>query len=97
MSALFTPSTLRSLEFPNRIFVSPIYQLFGRTWRGDHVHMIHLGSLALSSAAMLFIEATAVEPDGCITPGDLGLWDDATEAALRPRARGNPPVFDDRP
>ncbi len=47
-------------------------------------HMIHLGNLALSGAGMLCIEATAVEPDGRITPGDLGLWDDATEAALKP-------------
>ncbi|KND61485.1 NADH:flavin oxidoreductase, Old Yellow Enzyme family [Candidatus Burkholderia verschuerenii] len=47
-------------------------------------HMIHLGSLALSGAGMLFIEATAVEPDGRITPADLGLWDDVTENALRP-------------
>ncbi len=47
-------------------------------------HMMHLGTLALSGAGMLIIEATAVEPDGRITPGDLGLWDDATETALRP-------------
>ena len=45
-------------------------------------HMIHLGHLALSGAALLFVEATAVEPDGRITPGDLGLWSDETEAAL---------------
>ena len=47
-------------------------------------HMLHLGHLALSGAAMLCLEATAVEPDGRITDGDLGLWDDATEAALVP-------------
>jgi 2,4-dienoyl-CoA reductase-like NADH-dependent reductase (Old Yellow Enzyme family) len=46
--------------------------------------MIHLGGLALSGAGMLCIEATAVEPEGRITPACLGLWDDATEAALRP-------------
>ena len=46
--------------------------------------MIHLGISRLSGAGMLFIEATAVEPEGRITPGDLGLWDDATEAALKP-------------
>jgi NADPH2 dehydrogenase len=45
---------------------------------------MHLGSLALSGAGMLCIEATAVEADGRITPADLGLYDDATEAALRP-------------
>ena len=47
-------------------------------------HLIHLGHLALSGAALLTIEATAVEPEGRITPGDLGLWDDRTEAALKP-------------
>jgi 2,4-dienoyl-CoA reductase-like NADH-dependent reductase (Old Yellow Enzyme family) len=46
--------------------------------------MIHLGHLALSGAGMMMIEATAVVPEGRITPTDLGLWDDATEAALKP-------------
>jgi 2,4-dienoyl-CoA reductase-like NADH-dependent reductase (Old Yellow Enzyme family) len=50
-------------------------------------HHVHLGSLAISGAALLCIEATAVEPDGRITAGDLGLWDDATEAALQPVLR----------
>jgi 2,4-dienoyl-CoA reductase-like NADH-dependent reductase (Old Yellow Enzyme family) len=47
-----------------------------------HWHLIHLGTMAQSGAGMLCIEATAVEPAGRITPGDLGLWDDQTEAAL---------------
>jgi 2,4-dienoyl-CoA reductase-like NADH-dependent reductase (Old Yellow Enzyme family) len=84
MSALFTPSTLRGLHLPNRIFVSPMCQYSAVRGEATAWHMIHLGSLALSGASMLFIEATAVEPDGRITPGDLGLWDDATEDALRP-------------
>ena len=83
MSALFTPTTLRSLQIPNRIFVSPMCQYSAERGEATAWHMIHLGQLALSGAGMLFIEATAVEPDGRITPGDLGLWDDATEAALR--------------
>jgi 2,4-dienoyl-CoA reductase-like NADH-dependent reductase (Old Yellow Enzyme family) len=84
MSALFTPTTLRSLHIPNRIFISPMCQYSAERGEATDWHMIHLGSLALSGAGMLFIEATAVEPDGRITPGDLGLWDDATENALRP-------------
>jgi 2,4-dienoyl-CoA reductase-like NADH-dependent reductase (Old Yellow Enzyme family) len=84
MSALFTPTTLRSLRLPNRIVISPMCQYSAERGEASAWHMMHLGSLALSGAAMLFIEATAVEPDGRITPGDLGLWDDATEAALRP-------------
>src|ERR1700712_3235907 len=47
-------------------------------------HVVHLGGLALSGASAVFIEATAVEPAGRITHGDLGLWDDQTEAALEP-------------
>ncbi len=47
-------------------------------------HLIHLGTLSLSGAGMLCIEGTAVEPEGRITPSDLGLWNDATEAALVP-------------
>ncbi len=47
-------------------------------------HFIHIGSLALSGAGMLCIEATAVEPAGRIAPGCLGLWDDVTEAAFKP-------------
>lgn len=46
-------------------------------------HRIHLGQLAFSGAGLLILEATAVEPAGRISPGDLGLWDDETENALR--------------
>ncbi|PZR50137.1 NADH:flavin oxidoreductase/NADH oxidase [Paraburkholderia fungorum] len=84
MSALFSPLTLRSVTLPNRIVVSPMCQYSAERGEATAWHMIHLGSMALSGAGMLCIEATAVEPDGRITPGDLGLWDDATEAALVP-------------
>ena len=84
MSALFSPLTLRSVTLPNRIVVSPMCQYSAERGEATAWHMIHLGSLALSGAGMLCIEATSVEPDGRITPGDLGLWDDATEAALVP-------------
>ena len=84
MSALFSPFTLRRLTVPNRIMVSPMCQYSAENGAATAWHMIHLGQLALSGAGMLFIEATAVEPEGRITAGDLGLWDDATEAALKP-------------
>src|SRR5471032_1763253 len=84
MSALFSSLTLRSVTLPNRIVVSPMCQYSAERGEATAWHMIHLGSLALSGASMLCIEATSVEPDGRITPGDLGLWDDATEAALVP-------------
>ena len=84
MSALFSPLTLRSVTLPNRIVVSPMCQYSADRGEATAWHMIHLGSMALSGAGMLCIEATSVEPDGRITPGDLGLWDDVTEAALVP-------------
>jgi 2,4-dienoyl-CoA reductase-like NADH-dependent reductase (Old Yellow Enzyme family) len=84
MSALFTPLTLRSVTLPNRIVVSPMCQYSAERGEATAWHMIHLGHLALSGAGMLCIEATAIEPDGRITPADLGLWDDVTEEALKP-------------
>jgi 2,4-dienoyl-CoA reductase-like NADH-dependent reductase (Old Yellow Enzyme family) len=84
MSALFSPFTLRGMKLPNRIVISPMCQYSAERGEATAWHMIHLGHLALSGASMLCLEATAVEPDGRITPGDLGLWDDATEAALKP-------------
>jgi NADPH2 dehydrogenase len=83
MSVLFSPFPLRKLVLPNRIVVSPMCQYVAVDGKPTHWHLIHLGTMALSGAGMLGIEATAVEPAGRITPGDLGLWDDQTEAALR--------------
>src|SRR5215813_8611363 len=84
MSVLFSPITLRGLTLRNRIVVSPMCQYSAKDGEAAVWHMIHLGSLALSGAGLLTIEATAVEADGRITPADLGLWNDATEAALKP-------------
>ncbi|WP_175874004.1 NADH:flavin oxidoreductase/NADH oxidase [Burkholderia sp. BCC0397] len=84
MTALFSPFTLRGVTLPNRIVISPMCQYSAERGEATDWHMIHLGHLALSGAGLLCIEATAVEPDGRITHGDLGLWDDVTEAALEP-------------
>lgn len=84
MSQLFSPYTLRSLTLPNRIVVSPMCQYSADNGAATAWHMIHLGHLALSGAGMLMIEATAVEAAGRITTTDLGLWNDANEAALVP-------------
>ena len=84
MSVLFSPFALRGLVLPNRIVVSPMCQYVAEEGRATAWHLIHLGSMALSGAGVLTIEATAVEPIGRITPGCLGLWDDATEEALKP-------------
>lgn len=83
MSALFSPFSLRGLNLSNRIMISPMCQYSADHGAAADWHIIHLGNLALSGAGMLCIEATAVEADGRITPGCLGLWDDRTEAALK--------------
>jgi len=83
MSALFSPITLRHASLPNRIIVSPMCQYSAEDGLANKWHEVHLATLGLSGAAMLCIESTAVEPQGRITPGDLGLWNDATEAALK--------------
>jgi 2,4-dienoyl-CoA reductase-like NADH-dependent reductase (Old Yellow Enzyme family) len=82
MSQLFTPTQAGPLRLANRIVIAPMCEYSADAGCATDWHMIHLGHLALSGAALLFVEATAVEPDGRITPGDLGLWSDETEAAL---------------
>src|ERR1700747_776169 len=84
MSALFTPIQLRSLTLPNRIMVAPMCQYSAYTGEDNDWHFTHINSLALSGAAMFCIEATGIEAIGRITHGCLGLWNDATEAALKP-------------
>jgi NADPH2 dehydrogenase len=84
MSALFSPITLRGLTLANRIMVAPMCQYSAVDGEANDWHFTHINSLALSGAAMFCIEATAVEAIGRITPGCLGLYNDATEAALKP-------------
>jgi 2,4-dienoyl-CoA reductase-like NADH-dependent reductase (Old Yellow Enzyme family) len=84
MSALFSPIRLRDLALPNRIMVAPMCQYSAEMGEANDWHFSHINSLALSGAAMFCIEATHVEPIGRITPGCLGLWNDATEAAIKP-------------
>ena len=84
MSALFSPIALRKLTLPNRIMVAPMCQYSAVDGEANDWHFTHINTLALSGAAMFCIEATHVEAIGRITPGCLGLWNDATEAALKP-------------
>ena len=84
MSTLFTPISLRGLNLANRIMVSPMCQYSAIDGSANDWHFTHINTLSLSGAAMFCIEATHVEAIGRITPGCLGLWSDATEAALQP-------------
>ncbi len=80
--ALFTPLKLRHLELANRIVVAPMCQYSAQDGCMNDWHLMHLGNLSQSGAGLLTIEASAVSPEGRITYGDVGLYDDATEAAM---------------
>src|SRR6185312_3571708 len=81
-SALFTPYKLGNLELANRIVVSPMCQYSGDDGCANDWHMMHLGMLANSGAALVVVEATHVERHGRITHGCLGLYSDDNETAL---------------
>ena len=82
MAQLFTPFRVGALTLRNRIVIAPMCQYSADEGRATVWHVIHLGQLAESGAALLTIEATAVVPEGRISPADLGLWSDDTEEAL---------------
>lgn len=79
---LFTPLRIGSLELANRIVIAPMCQYSAVDGCMSDWHLIHLGHLALSGAALLTIEATAVLPEGRISYADVGLWSDETEGAI---------------
>lgn len=86
MSLLFTPFSFHTpngpVEVPNRIVIAPMCQYSAANGRATDWHLAHWASMLNSGAGMFTIEATAVSPEGRITPACLGLWDDATAAAL---------------
>ncbi|GAA4326442.1 NADH:flavin oxidoreductase/NADH oxidase [Pigmentiphaga soli] len=79
---LFQPFSLGELALRNRIVIAPMCQYSAREGSASDWHVMHVGSMATSGAALVILEATAVEPEGRISPDDLGLWSDANEAAL---------------
>ena len=81
-ATLFTPITVGNITLTNRILIAPMCQYSAVDGRMTDWHLIHLGHLALSAAALLTIEATAVLPEGRITYADVGLWSDETDAAI---------------
>jgi len=87
MSILFSPFKLRELEFRNRIFVSPMCQYSATDGLANNWHLVHLGSRAVGGAALVMVEATAVTPEGRISPGDMGLWSEQHTQALAPIAQ----------
>ncbi|MFL6651181.1 MAG: oxidoreductase, partial [Sulfurifustaceae bacterium] len=86
-SKLFTPYRLRDLEFRNRVFVSPMCQYSSIDGMPTDWHLVHLGSRAVGGAALVMVEASAVTPEGRISPDDSGIWSDAHRDAFAPIAR----------
>ncbi len=76
MPPLFEPLTLRGLTLKHRLVVSPMCMYSSEDGFANDWHLVHLGSRACGGAALVFTEATAVEPEGRISPQDLGLWKD---------------------
>jgi 2,4-dienoyl-CoA reductase-like NADH-dependent reductase (Old Yellow Enzyme family) len=87
MSALFTPLRLRETTLRNRIAVSPMCQYSAREGLPNEWHLVHLGSRAVGGAGLVIAEASAVLPEGRISPDDTGLWSDAHAEAWAPIAR----------
>ena len=82
MPQLFTPLTIRSITLKNRIVVSPMCQYSSQDGFANDWHFVHLGSRAVGGAGLVFTEATAVCPEGRISPHDLGIWKDEHIAEL---------------
>ncbi|MGD8569054.1 MAG: NADH:flavin oxidoreductase/NADH oxidase [Gammaproteobacteria bacterium] len=87
MSQLFNALTIADVTFRNRIFVSPMCQYASREGMPTDWHLVHLGSRAVGGASMVMVEATAVTPQGRISPADSGIWSDAHAEAFRPITR----------
>lgn len=76
MSKLFSPFKLRDVEFKNRVFVSPMCQYSSDDGVPTDWHFVYLGSRAVGGAALVMVEASAVSPEGRISPWDPGIWDE---------------------
>ena len=84
MTSLFDPYTLKGVTLRNRIGVPPMCQYSAVDGLANDWHLVHVASMARGGAGLLVMEATAVSPEGRITPACLGLWNDAQRDALKP-------------
>ncbi len=83
MSVIFEPLRLRDLTIPNRVWVSPMCQYSATDGVPNDWHLVHLGQFAIGGAGLVLTEATAVTPEGRISPQDTGIWNDEQAAAWR--------------
>jgi 2,4-dienoyl-CoA reductase-like NADH-dependent reductase (Old Yellow Enzyme family) len=79
---LFSPLTLRGVTFPNRVFMSPMCQYSCVDGVPGDWHFVHLGSRAVGGVGLVMVEATGVSPEGRISPGDTGIWNDIQAEAF---------------
>jgi 2,4-dienoyl-CoA reductase-like NADH-dependent reductase (Old Yellow Enzyme family) len=82
MAHLFDPLSIRGVTFANRVFVSPMCEYSSTDGFASDWHLVHLGSRAVGGAGLVLTEATAVRPEGRISPQDLGIWSDDHIAML---------------
>ena len=87
MAKLFTPLKIANITFRNRVFVSPMCQYSSLGGLPTDWHLVHLGSRAVGGAGLVIVEATAVSPEGRISPDDSGIWSDDHEIAFQPITR----------
>ncbi|EJT99788.1 NADH:flavin oxidoreductase 1 [Dacryopinax primogenitus] len=83
LPVLFQPLKIRSVEFKNRIWVSPMCQYSSDNGHATDWHLVHLGGFATRGAGAIIVEATGVVPEGRISPEDAGLWQDSQIAPLK--------------
>ncbi len=83
MAELFKPLKIKSIELKNRIVISPMCEYSSTDGFANDWHLVHLGSRAVGGAGLILTEATAVSPEGRITPDDLGIWKDEHIAELK--------------
>jgi len=83
MSQLFTPFTLRGATFKNRTVVAPMCQYSAKHGFANDWHLVHLGRFAIGGFGLVIVEATGIVPEGRISYGDVGLWNDEQIAPLK--------------
>jgi 2,4-dienoyl-CoA reductase-like NADH-dependent reductase (Old Yellow Enzyme family) len=84
---LLSPLSIGGLQLRNRIVMSPMCQYSAEEGMANDWHLVHLGSRAAGGVSLVMVEATAITPDGRISPGDLGIWTDAHTEPLARIAR----------
>ena len=84
MPSLFDSLTLKDITLKNRISVSPMCQYSAIDGFANDWHLVHLGAHAIGGAGLIHVEATAVSPEGRITPGCTGIWSDAHAQKFAP-------------